>query len=392
MYDVVIVGSGIIGSVTALMLAQDTSLNIAVLDKHPFELKNNSHRFSALSLASKNILKKINVWDEISDRSISAFNQMKVWDKEGRGKLHFDSQSMQKNALGYIIEDDAIRNLLWQRLKDSNIDKIAPIELIDIVETTDGFELITSDKTIKTKLLIGADGAHSFVRKTANIALSTHDYQHTAIIATVQTEFPHEKTAWQCFSKKGILAFLPLNDLYTCSIVWSVKPSDANDLLKLAINDFQTQLAESFDNRLGKISLLSSRYDFHLTMRHAKQYVKDKMALIGDAAHTIHPLAGLGVNMGLLDAVALVEIIKTAWQKNRAIHSFATLRRYERMRKGDTQMMLCFVECIKELFASDHVVIKKMRNVGFNQVDRFSFLKQFFMRYAVGSSCLYFFS
>ncbi len=387
MYDIVIIGSGIVGSVTAIALAQNTALNIAILDINPITLKKNkilTHRFSALSHASKNILKNIHIWDEIPCEYISVFNNMEVWDKEGQGKLHFDSQSVQESALGYIVEDDVIRQKLWENLRHLNIDMIAPIQLIDMQKKMDYLELITSDaRVIKTRLLIGADGANSWVRKTADILLSTRDYQHTAIIATVQTELPHEMTAWQCFSDLGILAFLPLKDLHTCSIVWSVKPMDANNLLLLEPDVFQEKLADAFMNRLGKVTLLSPRYDFKLTMRHAKQYVKDSIALIGDAAHTIHPLAGLGVNMGLLDAAALVEVIMTALQKNRRIDSFATLRRYERMRKGDTQMMLGFVEGIKELFASHHPSLRMLRNSGLNWVEKVAFLKKFFIRYAI---------
>lgn len=432
MYDIIIVGSGIVGAATALALARETSLKIAVIEakmpadenldyrsphflfegrrghgwheasragcpfpktrsegkdsQGPDVLMPYDHRVSAISLASKNILHNLHCWDAIKAKRISPYTHMHVWDSIGIGKIHFDSASVGESVLGYIIEDSVIRKSLHEQFQRySNIDFLCPIKLNQLKETADYIELITSDqKTIQTKLLIGADGAHSWVRANSNIDLTQHDYAHTAIVTTVKTELPHQKTARQYFLPTGPLAFLPLSDLHHCSIVWSATHEYANDLLALDDAAFCKKITTEFGKTLGDVTHATSRYHFPLQMRHVKNYVRSRLALVGDAAHTIHPLAGQGVNLGLLDGAALAEIVIDAHKKNRDFASLATLRRYERWRKGDTTAMLTLVSGLKQLFGSDKKSLQQIRNAGLNVTNQLPFLKNALMNYALG--------
>jgi 2-octaprenylphenol hydroxylase len=413
-YDITVIGSGIVGAAVALALAKNTSLRIAVLEaKTPFfewQVDQYYPRVSAISLSSKHIFEHLKVWDSIVAKRISPYCTMQVWDSVGTGRIHFSAEALQEEALGYIIEDNVMRISLLQQFQNyKNLNYLFPLKIISLEECSDHYLLnvaqnksdhVTSvrkqeksnhhlsetgsQKIIKTKLLIAADGAESWMRNAVGIELKTWDYKHTAIIATVRTELPHDAMARQCFLPTGPLAFLPLADSNTSSIVWSVTADEATYLLSLNDTDFSKKLAEAFENKLGAIISVSQRQSHPLRMRHAKHYVRERLALVGDAAHTIHPLAGQGVNLGLLDAAALAEVIIDAHKKNRHFESLATLRRFERWRKGDTIAMLAMVEALKHLFASEHQLIKYLRSAGLSMTNRATFLKHFMANYALG--------
>ncbi len=385
-YDIIIVGSGIVGATTALMLAKKTSLKVGIIEAA--NIKSN-YRVSAISLAAKNIFKNLAVWELIQAKRISPYTKMHVWDAEGTGKIDFNCADVAEPVLGYIIEDNAIRTSLLEKFSAyANLEFLCPIKLISLHKKAEHIELITEDKkTFTAKLIIAADGAHSWVREQAGIQLKSWDYEHTAIVATVRTELPHQKTAWQRFLTTGPLAFLPLEDPQASSIVWSAIPTYAEQLLVLDDQAFQKVLADAFEHKLGAITAVDTRYHFPLKMRHAKEYVQAHLALIGDAAHTIHPLAGQGVNLGLLDAACLVEVIAQAINKKRDFSSLPTLRRYERERKSDNLVMLAMVEVLKNLFASEKTLLKNMRSIGLNFTNQVPFLKNFLVNYALGKRC-----
>lgn len=389
-YDIIIIGSGIVGLTAALALADSTPLRIAILEAKEtpstWQKEKYDHRVSAISLAAKNIFHNLHVWKSIHAKRVSPYTKMMVWDAGSDGAIQFDCREVGEAELGYIIEDNVMRACLLEKIRaHAQIELIFPVELISLQQQKDHVELHTSDgKIFQTKLLIGADGANSWVRTQAGIELKTWNYDHTAIVASVQTENSHQQTAWQRFLLTGPLAFLPLQDEHMCSIVWSVPPDEAEKLLSLDDAEFQNQLTEKFANKLGKIISVSARYSFPLHMRHAKHYVQPRLALIGDAAHTIHPLAGQGVNLGLLDAVCLVEVIADAVTKSRDFSSLATLRRYERWRKSDNLAMLSVVEILKNLFASEKKPLQTLRGLGLNVTNHIPFLKSFFANYALG--------
>lgn len=393
MYDIVIVGSGVVGAATALRLAQTTSLSIAVIEAAephwvwaPSTIES---RVSAISLASHAYFKTLRCWSAIKNRRVSPYHAMQVWDAESNGQIHFDAAMIAEPALGYIIEDQVLRkSLLEQFVHYPQITWLCPMHLVAINEKADCIELVTdNNQSITTSLLIAADGAQSFVRETLGFSLNTRDYEHTAIVATVETQEPHQKTAWQRFLKTGPVAFLPLLDPNRCSIVWSITPERASQLLTLDTAEFATELGNAFAHRLGAVRLMNTPQSFPLQMRHVKHYVRSRVALIGDAAHTIHPLAGQGVNLGLMDAAMLTEVIIDAWKKNRDYASYSTLRRYERARKGDIVAMLTLVQGLKQLFAHDSTIIKSLRSAGLQLTDR-SLIKKWLIQYATGQHLL----
>jgi len=389
-YDIIIVGSGIVGSVTALALAKKTSLKIALLEAQEissaWQSTHYDHRVSAISLVSKRILQNVAVWDDIQAKRITPYTHMHVWDEGGTGKIDFDGLDIQEEVLGYIIEDSVTRTSLLQKISQtSSIDFIHPVKLTSLQKKMHSIELTTADNHIfSAKLLIAADGANSWVRAQTHVELKSWDYEQTAIVATVKTTLPHQQTAWQRFLVTGPLAFLPLADANQCSIVWSATHGYAHELLTLSDDVFCEKLSTAFEKKLGNVVGVSKRYHFPLRMRHAKKYVQDRVALIGDAAHTIHPLAGQGVNLGLLDAANLVETVVTAVNKRRDFSSLATLRRYERARKSDNLIMLASVDLLKQLFSNQNRVVKNLRNGGLSLTDRFVVIKKLFAHYASG--------
>ncbi len=392
-FDVIIVGSGIVGAATALALSQKTRLNIAVVDaaamSSVWDPAITSPRVSAFSLAAINIFKRLTLWESMCKKRVSPYTKMHVWDAQDNADIQFNCVDVQEKTLGYIIEDTVVRSSILQALAakqavtfltSCTVKKLTCLQ--NKVELD--IESCGAIKTVTARLVIGADGANSMVRELCGIDLKAWDYGHTAIVATVKTTLPHQQTARQHFLTSGPLAFLPLLDPYQSSIVWSTAPEHAEQLLKLNDEDFCRELTTAFDNKLGDISHVEKRYHFPLKMRHAKEYVQENIALVGDAAHTIHPLAGQGVNLGLLDAVCLVQVIAEALKKGRHFAGFHTLRRYERWRRGDNSAMLASIDVIKFIFGNEKPMLDTVRTMGMNLVGRSQLLKTFFANYALG--------
>lgn len=390
-FDILIVGSGIVGATTALALAKKTSFRIALLDvkKISAEWHADQHdpRVSAISLASKRIFQHLDVWSAMQAKRVSPYQKMQVWDAGSSGEIRFDAQAIQEVALGYIVEDSVTRTSLLEKISAcDNITVISPVELSSLHEAQDHIEIKTKDgQAFRAGLIIGADGKHSWVRDQAGIEFACRDYAHRALVTTVKTELPHQATAWQRFLAEGPLAFLPLPDQHTCSIVWSVSPEEGSRLLALSNEEFQAELTAAFDHKLGRVVAENPRYSFDLYRRHVKHYVKPRLVLVGDAAHTVHPMAGQGVNFGLLDAACLVDVIVDAKKNKRDIASLPVLRRYERWRKSDNAIMLNFVDGIKCLFAAEVKPVQQLRQMGMTMTNRVEFIKNYFANFAAGN-------
>lgn len=382
-YDIIIIGGGIVGLTMACLLAQHP-LKIAVVEsQRPSESTDNFDlRVSAINHASQETFSSIGAWQLMQAQRVSPYYKMSVWDAGSPGEIHFDCATVPADNLGYIIENRVMQSALLARLQQQeHVDTFCPATPSSWQE---GRLTLADGHILTCRLLIGADGAHSFVRQQAHIETTGWDYHQTALVATVQTALPHEQTAWQRFLPTGPLAFLPLAEPHTSSIVWSTMPEKAEALLTMDEAAFKMELARAFDSRLGAITAVSERRAFPLRMSHAEQYVKSGVALVGDAAHTIHPLAGQGINLGILDATCLAKVIAEALSKNRDIGAYHTLRRYERWRKGHNMAMIAAMEAFKRVFEWEASPLRWARGIALQVGDQLVPLKNFFIRHAMG--------
>lgn len=389
-FDIVIVGAGIVGLTIACALAKQTSLSICVIeanDNQPIWNPNTYYpRVSAIALSSVRIFKSIGIWQSICEKRVSPFSGIKVWDKAGSGEINFNSTDIAESVLGYIIENTAIQSALLEKVKEfAQIDLITGVELEKFDQSPDHITLtFADDQTIQAKLAVGADGANSWLRQQAGIDVQRTSYEQRAIVTTLKTSEVHDRIARQVFLSSGPLAFLPLQDAHTSSIVWSLSDAEAEKMLALDDAAFMQQLADAFSHKLGEVIQIQKRFAFPLQKQHAESYFKNRVVLAGDAAHTIHPLAGQGVNMGLLDAASLVDVIREAAKKNRDFSAAHTLRRYERWRKADNAWMLTGVDVIKNLFASEKYTIQMLRSHGLNLTNDLPVIRNIFTSHAVG--------
>ncbi len=384
--DALIVGAGMVGSACALALARQ-GLDVSVIDRD--HLNQNAEaeprRVSAINLASENILRHLEVWDEILASLPQTFERIEVQDEGSSGTISFDAADLGLTHLGCIISNAAITRALHHSLDEEQCVSLRFGQTATAIVSSGSSVTVTLEtgEMISARILIGADGANSRVRELAGIAHQESSYDHTAIVATVQPELPHASCARQRFLASGPLAFLPLAN-EECSIVWSADTENAQQLLALDDEAFLLELAEAFEHRLGSIRKVSPRVKFPLVRRHAINYIGERIALIGDAAHTVHPLAGLGANQGFADAAALFEVISNASLQNRDLASQSVLRRYERWRRGENALVLKVMDGFHGLFGTDNTALSRLRGMGFNLTDNAPLIKEKLVRYAVG--------
>ena len=411
-FDVLIVGAGMVGLTLALALRKTTNLTIAIADTLAISDLTDSVdvRVSAINVASKSLFEQLDVWSTITlDRS-QAYQHMHIWDKAGIGQLDFsvdDLDTFPKNEqLGWIIENKVIRNALWHKAQaDEGIsffttNKLANIAVGDsevfasFATPTEPDSTNSMQMPLIAKLVVGADGANSWLRKQMNMAMITRDYDHHAIVATVNCSQGHNNTAWQVFLPTGPLAFLPVfpKNNKTCSIVYSTSPEEAKRLTALSPTEFAKELTAASDGKLGVIELISERFTYPLTMRLAQDFVKDRLVLIGDAAHTIHPLAGQGVNLGLIDAAALAQSISclvTDKETGQTKESFdiadaKNLKAFSRYRKSEAVDMISAMEAIKQTFSVNQSGFTLLRGIGMNVLNHFKPAKKTMIEQALG--------
>lgn len=391
-YDIVIMGAGPVGLTFAAAVAR-LPIKIAIIDqkKHTpvWSKQNYPTRVSAITPSSEFALRRLGVWNAIVQQRISTFTSTYVWDSVGMGDIEFTAAELGFPHLGHIIENDVLINALWQHCESQdNIDCFLGVNAESFYPHATGAELIAETQSFDAKLFVAADGAHSWLRQQAGIEQSVKPYQHTAIIATVATEEYHAKTSRQCFLPSGPLAFLPLSPIQEqqnlCSIVWSVLPELADELMALDTTEFCNRLAEAFDYRLGNIELMSQRVALPLVMRHAKQYFANHTVLIGDAAHTIHPLAGQGMNLGIMDACQLAENLAKAIEQKRPLNSEKILRQYARARSADNQLMANLMQGFKSLFSIEAGAVPTIRSMGLQFANQCKPVKHLMLRRAMG--------
>jgi len=403
--DIAIVGAGMVGAALASSLRK-TGFSIALIDGQTKEqlsrttAESNSvndfeARVSALTLGSRQLLDRVGAWQHLAAEQIMPYQKMHVWDQLGTAKIDFDATELYQDALGFIVENQNIVSALHKSLdQQTNLNQFLGIKLESISQVGNIHDehtlILEGGQKLQCKLLVAADGANSKIRTWASMPTREWDYQHHAIVATVKTEQKHARTCWQRFSETGPIAFLPLQDQQGsekfCSIVWSQEPERAKSLMALSDADFVKILTGEVEASLGRVESVSSRFCIPLRQRHAKSYTKPGIALLGDAAHVIHPLAGQGVNLGFKDVQAFSEILHLADQGDLSVNHEVLLKQYQRNRQSDNLLMMGGMEGFKRLFSQSDPVIRLVRNIGLNWVDKQSFVKNQIAKHAMGLS------
>jgi len=386
-FDIAVVGGGMVGAAVALAL-DGRGFSVVLLEaREPqmqWQASTHDLRVSAITRASQHLLERLDAWPAMVADRVTPYQAMQVWDNGGFGEIRFDAADIAEPDLGHIIENRVIVRALWQSLQRSGVDIRTPARVTNLHTGDDGASLVLgSGETLPVGLVVGADGARSQVRELAGIASRSEPYDQHAVVATVSAEMGNRCTAWQRFMRTGPLALLPMqSDLF--SIVWSTSPEEAARLRDLPLTEFNHALSEASEWRLGQLSLLGERAVFPLRLQHAEQYVLPGLALIGDAAHVIHPLAGQGVNLGFLDAGALVDALVAARERGLAPGTLRGLRRYERARRGHNTATQLAMDAFKHVFGSRSPLVGAMRNLGLGVAGSVGPLRRQFERVALG--------
>ena len=386
--DIIIVGGGMVGACMALAAARE-GFQVTLLEPRQPSLEWTDNDFdirvSALTRTSETILRNLDVWQGMQQRRVTAYENMHVWDHKGFGEVHFAAEDVGEPNLGHIVENRVIVASLWEQIiHQANIKHVADVEIVSIEREGDQTKLIASnDDVLSASLVIGADGARSSVRELVGLTASTSSYDQEGVVCTVKAEQGNASTAWQRFMPTGPLALLPMNEEYF-SIVWSTSPEQAQSLVNASEESFNLELTQASEAVCGKLSVVGERAAFPLRKLKAERYVLDGVALIGDAAHVIHPLAGQGVNLGFLDAAMLMDVLTEARAHRESIGAMGVLRRYERARKGHNLAVQSAMDGFKHLFSNNNPALSLIRNLGLGVAHHVSPLRRQFERVALG--------
>ena len=391
--DVLIVGGGPAGSCVGALLARESDAkSVAVLEpRRPADIKADEPmdtRVVAISRASERVMRTAGAWNRIEGPRVCAYQKMSVWHERsaprGPGALVFDAAEAGEPNLGYIIESRLVQTALLDAFSEAG-GHIREGELLSVDIGADCVRVETSSGTVSARLVVGADGAQSAVRRAVGLTADISDYRETALVANVATEKSHEKTAWQRFMRAGTLAFLPLAD-GSSSIVWSADDDVAARLVAASAAEFAAELDRASDLVLGHTRLMSGRGSFPLRRVAAHSYIANRCALIGDAAHVVHPLAGQGVNLGLLDAAALAQTLTDARAEKEDVGARRVLRKYERWRKSEVAFMGAAIDAFDRVLSHGAGPVARLAQRGLGWVDRSQEAKRFFMGRALGVS------
>lgn len=397
-YDLIIVGAGLIGAAMALAL-RDSGLRIALLDSQPLMVGappantvEFDPRVSAITPASQALFESLGVWDAMRDTRISPYTSMHVREADGTADINFCAADIHAPVLGHIIENRVIVAAMHQQLaSQASLDCLMPASVQALDNAGDAAKLtLDNGRQLSARLVIAADGAQSPVRQMAGFKTREWDYEHDAIVCSVRTAKPHQLCARQIFMDDGVLAFLPLaavgdQSQHWCSVVWSVLPSVADSLMGMTDEAFCNRLSLASEYWLGEVNQTSKRFSFSLRQRHAREYFHNRVVLIGDAAHSIHPLAGQGANLGLADVMALADELQRVKSTGRDPADPLLLTRYQRGRKPHNMSMMLLMEGFKRLYSAQPLPIRWLRNTGMRAVEKTPMLKNQLIRAAMGS-------
>ena len=399
--DVLIVGAGMVGSALAVALGRN-NISVALFDRYPPKAFSHEQlpdiRVSALSYASEQILKQLSAWEPMQAMRMCPYRKMAVWEKLGGvldifptrpNKTVFNAHDIEHEQLGFIVENRVTQLGLHQAIAQlKNVELHCPAR-IKKIDTIDHALELDDGRRFQGKLIVGADGANSQVRKAANLGLSQRDYEQQCLVSTVEIEGGAKDITWQAFTPTGPESFLPLPDIEGKSygsVVWYNLPKKVKQLMELDEEEFLNEMKASFPRELPPIKVVHERSTFPLTKRHAQHYYKDGIVLVGDAAHTINPLAGQGVNLGFQDVAWLAEILVHAHQTGEHIGSPAVLFRYEKNRRPENQAMMSIMDGFYHSFSNNKKPLKLFRNIGLALAGRFTPAVKQVMKYAMGIS------
>ncbi|QPK64311.1 UbiH/UbiF/VisC/COQ6 family ubiquinone biosynthesis hydroxylase [Methylomonas sp. LL1] len=385
-FDVVIIGGGMVGAAVACCLG-NSDLRVALIEAQPPEPfhadQPHDLRVSALSIASRNILETVGAWEGVTSRRYCPFKRMRVW--ENAGDTTFNSDDIRAAELGYIVENRITQLALLEKLPSfDNVQVLMPAMISKINYDGSASEISLSDgRVLRAQLVVAADGGQSRVRQAVGLGVTSWDYNQHALVIYVETAYPQQDITWQRFVPSGPQAFLPLTGNYG-SIVWYQSPDEVRRLQALPFEALQAELIAAFPDCLGEIKQVLGVASFPLKRQHAQHYVKQGVALVGDAAHMINPLAGQGVNIGLLDAAALAEVLVDAHNRGKNIADLAVLKRYEAMRRNENLKMMTVMDLFYQSFSNDILPVKLIRNLGLGLAQRLTPVRNKVMKAAMG--------
>ncbi len=382
-FDILVVGGGVVGLTAALAMSQ-RQYSVALIDAGALQADTSQRdlRVYAINQASRELFENLGVWEQITKTRFSPYQHMHVWDAVNDAAIDFNSRLVACSQLGAIIEESVIKQALLEKIAQQENIHLFANQTVDQLHRNDESVIVSSGNQVwQGRLLMVSDGADSPTREKLDVSLTRWSYHHQAIVAMVEVEKAHQRTAWQVFNSDGPLAFLPLNEPNLCSIVWSTTPERAKDLMSQSDEAFNEQLTDAFHQKLGKAKLASQRFQFPLTMRHAKQYSGDNWMLLGDAAHTIHPLAGLGLNVGLADLASWLNELSQSKQKYQFARALAA---YQRQRKSEVWKVILLMDGLKSLFSNDLAPVKLIRGLGLRCINQLTVVKQMLIQQAMG--------
>lgn len=402
-FDLIIIGGGLVGASLACAL-ENASLRIAIIEAFPFKSDNSEYqpafdaRSVALSYTSKQVFAGMGLWSSINKLGVAAIKKIHISDRGHAGITRLNADDENVDALGYVVETRVIGKALFDRLhKQENLTLIAPAKLknfeinADIasatIEITNENGLVES-KVLTTKLLVAADGDDSFVRRISGVRIKQRNYEQSAVIANIATDKPHHNQAFERFTDSGPLALLPMaateNEKNRYSLVWTINSSEQEEMMSWSDETFLENLKARFGERAGQFTNVSARYVYPLSLMRAKEHVRERLAIIGNAAHTLHPVAGQGFNLGLRDVAALSQVIIDASREEKDIGDLAVLQAYADWRKRDHIQTALATDSIVRIFSNNFLPLAALRNLGLLVVDLVPPLKKVFARHAMG--------
>jgi len=389
--DIAIVGAGLNGAMMSLALAE-AGFTVTLIDPQTLKSKQNppfDGRSYSLAIASVRLMQALGLWEELAPNA-QPILEIKVADGRAYSNpspyfLHFDHHEIEEGPMGHMVEDRHLRPLLQKRLQSvSQINYRAGLSVSEMTITDTHAELrLNTEETITTRLVIGADGRQSQTAERAGIKRTGWRYGQTALVCALSHNIPHQGVACQYFMPPGPLAILPLTGNRS-SIVWTESDANAATIMAMDNNDYMAVLQPRIGDYLGKVELVGARYSYPLNLTIAQNYVMPRLALVGDAAHGVHPIAGQGLNLGLRDIAALSEVLSDARLRGEDFSSLAVLLRYQEWRRFDTTALAVATDAVNKLFSNDNSFLRTLRDLGMGAINSLPALRRSFIREAAG--------